>query len=124
MGRHSWKDKPEYRHLFIRQTPEAVQAPSRTYDPLIIALFGKLPLVGSVWPKSQRELWLRIVELSFELLYSKSEIALDATRIDAQSRATPGDLVGYAQTEISAEESSVQALAEPPAQHGPAKETP
>jgi hypothetical protein len=39
-------------------------------DPIIDALLEHLPAPGEYWPKDDRALWLRMVELSFELIYS------------------------------------------------------
>jgi hypothetical protein len=41
-----------------------------TLDPIIDALLEHLPAPGDYWSKEDRSLWLRMVELSFELIYS------------------------------------------------------
>lgn len=38
-------------------------------DPIIGGLLKRLPKSGDVWPKSQRKLWLQLLEGSFELIY-------------------------------------------------------
>lgn len=41
-------------------------------DPLIDALLEHLPAPGEHWPKEQRQLWLQILELSFQLIYEEN----------------------------------------------------
>jgi hypothetical protein len=41
----------------------------QTLDPIIDALLEHLPAPGDYWSKDARALWLRMVELSFELIY-------------------------------------------------------
>lgn len=38
-------------------------------DPLIVAVFAKLPPIGADWPSAEREAWLRLAAFSFEVLY-------------------------------------------------------
>jgi hypothetical protein len=42
-------------------------------DPIIRGLLARLPKVSEVWPKSQRKLWLQLLEGSFELIYRDVE---------------------------------------------------
>lgn len=39
-------------------------------DPIIDALLEHLPAPGDYWSKDDRSLWLRMIELSFELVYT------------------------------------------------------
>ena len=39
-------------------------------DPIIDALLEHLPAPGDYWSKDDRALWLRMIELSFELIYT------------------------------------------------------
>lgn len=45
--------------------------PSRAGDmhPFFVTLLGQLPEIGGVWPKAQREAWVKFAESGFELLY-------------------------------------------------------
>ena len=43
---------------------------SPTLDPIIKGLIDRLPKAGSVWPSAKRKLWLKIIEDSFELIYT------------------------------------------------------
>ena len=38
-------------------------------DPIIDALLEHLPAPGEYWSKDDRALWLRMIELTFELVY-------------------------------------------------------
>jgi hypothetical protein len=38
-------------------------------DPIIAGLLKRLPKSGDVWPKTQRKLWLQLLEGSFDLIY-------------------------------------------------------
>ena len=38
-------------------------------DPIIQGLFDRLPKTGSEWPESERKLWLKVLESSFDLVY-------------------------------------------------------
>jgi hypothetical protein len=40
-------------------------------DPLISALFGKLPAPDSVWAEVDRERWLKAMELSLTIVYGE-----------------------------------------------------
>jgi hypothetical protein len=42
-------------------------------DPIIDALLEHLPAPGDFWSKDDRALWLRMIELSFELIYTEEE---------------------------------------------------
>lgn len=42
-------------------------------DPLILALFAKLPRPGTVWPVRERKLWLNAAEGVLKLLYAEPE---------------------------------------------------
>ncbi len=42
-------------------------------DPIIRGLINRLPKSGDTWPKSERKLWLGILENSFELVYRDGE---------------------------------------------------
>jgi hypothetical protein len=42
-------------------------------DPIIAGLLKRLPPSGALWPKSQRKLWLQLLEGSFDLIYSDTE---------------------------------------------------
>lgn len=44
-------------------------------DPIVAALFERLPVPGSVWPEAERMRWLDAVRASFDLIY-KDEAAL------------------------------------------------
>jgi hypothetical protein len=44
-------------------------------DPIIEGLLKRLPRSGSKWPKSQRKLWLQLLEGSFDLIYVDNEEA-------------------------------------------------
>lgn len=39
-------------------------------DPIIQGLLARLPKTGSVWPESERKLWLTLLEGSFKLIYT------------------------------------------------------
>jgi hypothetical protein len=41
--------------------------------PIIAGLLKRLPKSGAHWPKSQRKLWLQLLEGSFELIYRDNE---------------------------------------------------
>jgi hypothetical protein len=47
-------------------------------DPIIDALLEHLPAPGDYWSKDDRALWLRMIELSFELIYEEEPQATDA----------------------------------------------
>jgi hypothetical protein len=40
-------------------------------DPIVDALLEHLPAPGDYWSKDDRALWLRMIELSFELIYEE-----------------------------------------------------
>jgi hypothetical protein len=40
-------------------------------DPIIDALLEHLPAPGDYWSKDDRALWLRMIELAFELIYEE-----------------------------------------------------
>ena len=42
-------------------------------DPIIAGLLRRLPKSGDKWPKSQRKLWLQLLEGSFDLIYENHE---------------------------------------------------
>ncbi len=42
-------------------------------DLIIRGIINRLPKSGDTWPKSERELWLGILENSFELVYRDGE---------------------------------------------------
>jgi hypothetical protein len=42
-------------------------------DPIIAGLLKRLPNSGAHWPKTQRKLWLQLLEGSFELIYRDNE---------------------------------------------------
>ncbi|GJL93488.1 hypothetical protein [Hyphococcus sp.] len=42
-------------------------------DPIIEGLLKRLPKAGSVWPESEREVWLDLLKGSFKLIYSQKE---------------------------------------------------
>ena len=66
-------------------------------DPLIVALFGKLPPAGSHWPTDKQEVFLRTCESVFDLLYRKPRIAKVLARWDAEAElwvATSRDIPG------------------------------
>jgi hypothetical protein len=42
---------------------------SGAVDPIIGGLLARLPKSGSVWPESERKLWLQLLEGSFKLIY-------------------------------------------------------
>jgi hypothetical protein len=45
-------------------------------DPIIAGLLKRLPKSGADWPKTQRKLWLQLLEGSFDLIYTdKNEAA-------------------------------------------------
>ena len=48
-------------------------------DPIIDALLEHLPAPGDYWSKDARALWLRMVELSFELIYEDAPQAEPTT---------------------------------------------
>lgn len=47
-------------------------------DPIIDAMLEHLPAPGDYWSKDDRALWLRMIELSFELVYVDEERPDDA----------------------------------------------
>lgn len=48
-------------------------------DPIIDAMLEHLPAPGDYWSKDDRALWLRMIELAFELVYDDTEQSHDAT---------------------------------------------
>jgi hypothetical protein len=42
-------------------------------DPIIDAMLEHLPAPGDYWSKDDRALWLRMIELAFELVYDDTE---------------------------------------------------
>jgi hypothetical protein len=42
-------------------------------DPIVDALLEHLPAPGDYWAKEDRALWLRMIELAFELIYTDEE---------------------------------------------------
>jgi hypothetical protein len=46
-----------------------LDAANHELDPLIDALLVHLPAPGDYWAKDDRALWLRMMELAFELIY-------------------------------------------------------
>jgi hypothetical protein len=54
-------------------TPPAPADENPGVDPIIKGLLVRLPKSGAVWPKAQRELWLKLLSGSFELIYSDGE---------------------------------------------------
>jgi hypothetical protein len=43
--------------------------PPETVDPIVAGLLDHLPKPGAVWPRSQRQLFVKLLEGSFELIY-------------------------------------------------------
>lgn len=52
-------------------------------DPLLKAIIGKLPAAGTGWPAEQREAWLHMVEIAFEVVYGPAEVTKDMTASEA-----------------------------------------
>jgi hypothetical protein len=48
-------------------------------DPIIAGLLKRLPKSGAAWPKSQRKLWLQLLEGSFDLIYEDEPSSPTAT---------------------------------------------
>jgi hypothetical protein len=42
-------------------------------DPIIDALLEHLPAPGDYWAKDDRKLWMQMIELTFELIYTDEE---------------------------------------------------
>lgn len=42
-------------------------------DPLVEAMLGHLPAPGDTWPKDERELWMQILGLIFQLIYPEQD---------------------------------------------------
>jgi hypothetical protein len=42
-------------------------------DPIIRGLLARLPKSGDIWPKTQRKLWIQLLEGSFELIYRDND---------------------------------------------------
>lgn len=59
---------------------------SSSIDPIIKGLIDRLPEAGSVWPSSQRQLWLGILENTFQLVY-KEETDEPSSSPDREERA-------------------------------------
>jgi len=47
-------------------------------DPIVDAMLEHLPAPGDYWSKDDRALWLRMIELAFELIYNDEERPDDA----------------------------------------------
>ena len=43
----------------------------RKLDPVIAALFAKLPTPGAVWPDNERKAWLAAMTAALSMLYQK-----------------------------------------------------
>jgi hypothetical protein len=52
-----------------RSQPKSGGGGGPTGDPLIDALVLKLPKTGEKWPRAERETWLKMIEMAFDLAY-------------------------------------------------------
>lgn len=52
--------------------PERSRTP-HTVDPIIQALFDRIPKSGDFWDMSERNLWLLALEASFKIVYKDYE---------------------------------------------------
>jgi hypothetical protein len=50
------------------------EPPAKKLDPIIKGLIDRLPNAGSVWPSSERDLWLSILKSSFQLVYKEQAV--------------------------------------------------
>ena len=55
-----------------RHKDESDQPNNSTPDPLVSALFAKLPAPGSVWPEQDRQAWLAMMGQAFKLSYKET----------------------------------------------------
>lgn len=55
--------------------PEAAEGNGngQELDALVDAMLGHLPAPGDTWPKQDRELWMQILGLIFQLIYPEDE---------------------------------------------------
>jgi len=51
-----------------------MMTPGYAVDPIIGALIARLPEVGSVWPETERNLWLDLMRQCFKLIYKDPEV--------------------------------------------------
>jgi hypothetical protein len=78
------------------------------YDPLLNALFMKIPPSGSIWPVRDRMLWLSACEATFNLVYGEADkIVISVDPAPALS-ASVGDISEVVTEEVSSVSSVVE----------------
>ncbi len=78
-----------------------MRAPNKpSTDPLLAALIEKLPAAGSAWPAPEREAWLKMMSMAFNVVYQGDQCAWGISQLVVGEPSAPTTKGETAKTKI------------------------